>query len=137
MPEIDLQAHYVFDTHRDVVVAGPTDEEDALTTAARLGVEDHIVVKGSSLEQRAESGIAWETGDVRQVTDGGAIDNEFEAAGASREARDTARERQARREVESQQQGGVGDQDADDGRCPDCRGDLLPCLDCWLSGGGE
>ncbi len=59
------------------------------------------------------------------------------AAEVSREARDAARERQARREVDSQRRGGVGDQEPGDGRCPDCRGDVLPCLDCWLNGGGR
>ena len=61
----------------------------------------------------------------------------FEAAEARREARDAARERQTRHEVEGQQREGQAvDQPPDDGRCPECRGDVLPCLDC-LVGGGE
>jgi Arc/MetJ-type ribon-helix-helix transcriptional regulator len=57
----------------------------------------------------------------------------FEAA--DREARDAVRERQARREVESQQREGQAvDQDPDDGRCPGCRGDVLPCLGCLVRG---
>lgn len=59
----------------------------------------------------------------------------FEGAEVSREARDAARERQARREVESQQRGGVGDQDSS--RCHRCRGDELPCWDCLRAQGGD
>lgn len=47
---------------------------------------------------------------------------------ATREARDAAREQQARREVDSQQRKG---QATDQGGCPHVPGDdSLPCLDC-------
>ena len=73
MPDIQLDAYYVLDAHRDVVVAGPIDKEDALTEAADRGTEDHLVVSGAALQQRADATtLAWETGEVRRVTDGGA-----------------------------------------------------------------
>jgi hypothetical protein len=72
MPDIDTDAFYVLDAHRNVVVAGPTDEEDALTEAAERGTEVHLVVSGAALQQRADATtLAWETGEVRRVTDGG------------------------------------------------------------------
>ena len=43
----------------------------------------------------------------------------------------TSRERIERDEI--RQQGGVGDQYV--GRCEDCRGDPLPCLNCFLDVG--
>jgi len=86
-------------------------------------------------------GCEWSSVAVRgpndPVTDGGRATHprpgRFE--GTRRETRDAARERRRRREVESQQRAGVGDQDPDDGRCPDCRGDVLLCLDCLLNRG--
>ena len=56
--------------------------------------------------------------------------------GDTPKTRDAARERRQRREVESQQRTGQAvDQEPDDGRCPTCRGDVLPCFDCLLNGG--
>ena len=69
---IEPDAWYVLDDHRDVVVAGPVDEERALASAAAAGTETHIAVSGRALAQRGETTtLGWETGDVRKVTDGG------------------------------------------------------------------
>jgi len=74
MPEIDVDKHYVLDQHRDVVVAGPLSEQAALREATERGIEDHIAITGSSLQQVADGrALAWETGEVRQVTDGGRV----------------------------------------------------------------
>jgi hypothetical protein len=79
MPDINPEKHYVLDEYRDVVVAGPMSEQAALREVAEKGIEDHIAITGTSLQQVADGrALAWETGEVRQVTDGGAIDNEFE-----------------------------------------------------------
>jgi hypothetical protein len=72
MSDIDPEKHYVLDQYRDVVVAGPLSEQAALREATERGIEDHIAITGSSLQQVADGrALAWETGEVRQVTDGG------------------------------------------------------------------
>lgn len=62
-------------------------------------------------------------------TDGG----RSPARASDRDPRPASRERIER--DEARQRGGVGDQYV--GRCDECREDELPCLDCFLSCGGD
>lgn len=39
--------------------------------------------------------------------------------------------------AECEREGQAVDQEPGDGRCSDCRDDVLPCLDCLVGGGGS
>jgi len=71
-----LDAFYVIDERRTVVVAGPFDDEAPAREAAGARDSSHIIILGSSLMMLQESGIGirWEIGDDPDlVTDGGTL----------------------------------------------------------------
>jgi len=67
--------------HVDEVVVEEDLDEDEADDQARERSARYVVVTGASLQEcAAETTISWDCGDVRKVTDGGAIDNDFEDA---------------------------------------------------------
>lgn len=85
MPDIDPEAWYIYDHVDETVVAQDLTEQEADDRVRERGARC-MAVSGAALQEfDAETTISWETDDVRKITDGGAIDNDFEDAERSPE----------------------------------------------------